>query len=215
MKTLVARVIARRLGPWMVCFLVCGFVALGASPVTSAKVKPKTPKAAVPGGANQVQGLTGKLGDMLFDGRWRFQAISITPVTSYTMTVPRSEQDYALWHDVAEYDDASHTFTPKAGYTFFAVKCRVKNGQKQTEQLDCYSDSPKTALTDAGENSFPPFAYDMYTSSPLTTKAMLPGSGADITVLFAVDSTTKPQSMVFTLKNWSSHTGNNVRVKLN
>lgn len=181
-----------------------------AAQTKASKAKPKP----TPGGANQVGGLTGKIGDMLFTGQWRFQAISISQAPTYTLTVVNSEQDYSKWSPVAEFDNASSTFTPKSGYDFYAVKCLVKNGQQSTEQLDCYGDDPKTALADATGTSYPPIVYDMHTQGPLTTKPMLPGSGQTITVLFAVDSGVKPQSLVFTLKNWSSRTGKNVRITL-
>lgn len=168
----------------------------------------------LPGGANQVQGLNGKIGDVLFDGHWRFQVLSLTPVSTYTLTVPSSGQDFAKYHDTAELDPGTHIFTPKTGYTFFAVKCHVKNGQKRTEQLDGYLDDPKTALTDDKENSYPPIAYDMMCKGSWITKELLPGSGEDLTLLFAVPTGTTPKDLVFTLKNWSSHAGRNVRIFL-
>ncbi|MGI4787358.1 MAG: hypothetical protein ACRYFS_00765 [Janthinobacterium lividum] len=176
----------------------------------TAKPHPATPA----GGANQVQGLSGKIGDVLFDGHWRFQVLSLAPVSTYTLTVPSSEQDFAKYHDTAELDPNTHIFTPKTGYTFFSVKCHVKNGQKRTEQLDGYLDDPKTALTDDKENSYPPIAYDMLSKGNWVTKDMLPGSGEDLTLLFAVPPGTTPKDLVFTLKNWSSHAGHNVRVSL-
>ena len=114
---------------------------------------------------------------MLFDGHWRFQVLSLDPVSTYTLTVPSSEQDYAKFHDTAELDNATHTFTPKEGYTFFAVKCHVKNGQKSTEQIDGYFNDPKTALTDDKENSYPPIAYDMVVERPLDHTGTAAGFG--------------------------------------
>ena len=182
----------------------------------TAKPHPARPHPATPpGGANQVQGLNGKIGDVLFDGHWRFQVVSLDPVSTYTLTVPSSEQDYAKYHDTSELDPNTHTFTPKTGYTFFAVKCHVKNGQKSTEQIDGYFNDPKTALTDDKENSYPPVAYDMMSSKgPWITRELLPGSGEDLTLLFAVPTGTTPKDLVFTLKNWSGHAGRNVRVSL-
>ncbi len=175
-----------------------------------ARPRPATP----PGGANQVQGLNGKVGDVLFDGHWRFQVLSLAPAATYTLSVPSSEQDYAKFHDTAELDNATHTFTPKEGYTFFAVKCHVKNGQKSTEQIDGYFNDPKTALTDDKENSYPPIVYDMFSKGLWTTKELLPGSGEDLTLLFAVPTGTTPKDLVFTLKNYSDHATRNVRVSL-
>ena len=177
-----------------------------------AKPRPAKP---IPGGASQVEGLSGKVGDVLFDGHWRFQVIDVkTGLDSYALNVPISEQDYAKFHDVAEFDNATHTFTPKEGYKLVAIKCHVKNGQKNTEQVDGYLGNPKTALADDQENSYPPIAYDMYSKGAWITKELLPGSGEDLTLLFAVPPTAKMKDLVFTLKNWSDNNGRNVRVSL-
>ena len=186
-----------------------------AAPCLAKPAKPHTTRPATPpGGANQVQGLNGKIGDVLFDGHWRFQVLSLDPVSTYTLTVPSSEQDYAKFHDAATLDNDTHTFTPKEGYTFFAVKCHVKNGQKSTQQIDGYFNDPKTALTDDKENSYPPIVYDMVSKSLWTTRELLPGSGEDLTLLFAVPTGTTPKDLVFTLKNYSDHAVHNVRVSL-
>ena len=194
--------------------LAAGLCAAAPGLAKTAKPHPARRSPTPPGGANQVLGLNGKIGDVLFDGQWRFQVLSLTPVSTYTLTVPSSEQDFAKYHDTAELDPGTHLFTPKTGYTFFAVKCHVKNGQKRTEQLDGYLDDPKTALTDDKENSYPPIAYDMISKGNWVTKELLPGSGEELTLLFAVPTGTTPKDLVFTLKNWSSHAGRNVRVSL-
>ena len=195
--------------------MAAGFCAVAPCLAKTAKPHPARPHPAMPpGGANQVQGLNGKIGDVLFDGYWRFQVLSLEPVSTYTLTVPSSEQDFARYHDTAELDPNTHTFTPKAGYTFFTVKCHVKNGQNRKEQLDGYLDDPKTALTDDKENSYPPVAYDMMSKGEWVTRELLPGSGEDLTLLFTVPIGTTPKDLVFTLKNWSKHTGHNVRVSL-
>ncbi len=178
------------------------------------KAKPKPTKKPA-GGANQVEGLNGKIGQVLFDGKWSFQVLDVQQVATYTLKVPNSEQDFAKYHAAAETDGTLHTFTPKAGYTFIAVKCQVKNRQQnKVEQLDCYSDDPKTALTDFDANSYAPIVYDMQTKGDWVTKPLLPGSAENMTVLFAVPPDTKLKDLVFTLKNWSAHAGHDVRVSL-
>src|SRR3954470_22446907 len=37
------------------------------------------------GGANQIRGLQGKIGDTLFDGKWRFQVLAVEPIDSYRL----------------------------------------------------------------------------------------------------------------------------------
>lgn len=179
-----------------------------------AGTKAKKPAGQPPGGANQVEGLNGKIGQMLFDGKWRFQVQDVQQIDSYTLKAPGSEQDYAKYHDSAETDAGGRTFTPKSGYTFVAVTCLVKNGQKTVQQLDSYLNDPKTAITDDQANSYPPIVYDMVSKGAWVTKPLLPGSGETMTVLFAVPPGTKLKDLVFTLKNWSDHRGRDVRVSL-
>lgn len=177
----------------------------------------KKPKAAKPpaGGANQVEGLNGKVGQMLFDGKWRFQVQSVQEgLATYTLKVLASEQDYARYHDVADEDPSTHIFTPKEGNTLVAIKCIAKNAQNKQQQLDFYLNEPKTALTDDQGNSYPPIAYDMISKGAWMTKPLLPGSGEDMTILFAVPTGTKLKDLVVTLKNWSDHKGHDVRVSL-
>lgn len=190
-----------------IVLMLAGATAQGAS-----KPKPKKPA----GGANQVKGVTeGKVGDMLFDGHWRFQVKKVDPAAAtYVLTVPTAEEDYAKYHDLADYDDASHTFTAKDGNTLIAVECYAKNAQNKVEQLDWYSDQQNTALTDNQSNSYTPIAIDMKSSGIWVTKNMLQGSAEALTLVFAVPTGTTPQDLVVTLKNWEDHKGKDVRIHL-
>lgn len=191
-------------------------VPAGAATTKSKNARPKAAKPKPPeGGANQVEGVTtGKIGDMLFDGHWRFQVTGIQIVDTYTMKVPSSEQDYGKYNSYAEQDPNTLVYTPKPGYTFVTIDCYVKNAQNKTEQLDSYLNDPKTALADDDSNSYPPILMDMVSKGAWITKPLLPGSGEKMTVVFAVPTGTKPQSLVFTLKNWEDHAGKDVRVSL-
>lgn len=180
------------------------------TPPKNKKAKPKP----IPGGANQVKGMNGKVGDMLFDGRWRFQVREVLPVNTYTLTVPSSQQDYGRFRDFASEDLATHTFTPAAGYTFIAVKCLVKNGQNKMQQLDCYPPDLKTALADDQGSSHPPIVYDMQSKGAWTAKPLLPGAAQPMTVLFAVPTNTRLKDLVFSLKNWSDAKVTNLRIAL-
>jgi len=176
---------------------------------TSKKKPPQTP-----GGANQVEGLNGKVGDMLFTGRWRFQVQKVETVETYTLTVPTSEQDYSKYASSATLDDKTKSFTPKEGQTLVAVKALVKNAQTSTQQLGCYLGDPKTAIADTKGNSYPPIAYDMISKGAWVTKPLLPGSGEELTVLFAVPKGTELKDLIFSLYNWSDIKGKEVRVSL-
>ncbi len=188
--------------------VLAAFPALAQKP----KVKPKPKPTPIPGGANQVQGLKGKVGDVLFDGRWRFQVNAIREMPNYPLTVPSSQQDYGRYNPFAS--ESGGVYTPKPGYTLIAVMCKVKNGQKTPQYLHCYPADLKTALTDTEENSYPPIVYDMQTDGAWTTKSILPGSGQTMTVLFAVPPGTIPKDLIFSLKNYDDKRVSNVRVTL-
>lgn len=199
-----------------------GFGSIGRAVPAEPQTKPaKPPKAKpkpkpTPGGANQVKGkVTGKLGEMLFDGKWRFQVISVGEATNtYTLTVPSSEQDYGKYATFADGDITTHVFTAKPGNVLIPIKCLAKNGQNKVEQLDFYLHDPKTALTDDKGNSYPPIAYDMQSKGAWVTKPMLPGSQVEMTILFAPPSGTKPKDLVVTIKNWSDSKGTDFRISL-
>ena len=198
----------------VICLAALSLAATSGQSAPPKHKAPPKPASVVPGGANQVEGHRGKVGDVLFDGHWRFQVLEIMPVATYTLTVPSSPQDFAKYTDTAEEDPTTHVFTPKSGYTFFAVKCRLKNGQKVPQQLDFYLENPVTALADTQETSYPPIAYDMQATTAWVTKPLLPGSAALITVLFAVPPGTVPKDLIFTLRNWADHDKRNVRISL-
>ena len=167
------------------------------------------------GGATPISGLKGKIGDVLFDGKWRFQVISAGPVESYTMKHD-SEIDYAIYNPVAELNNDTMTFTPKGARELIAVKCRVTNGRNDTHSLWVYNNDTRTALADTEGESHPPIAYDMDQSEPFNSKKLLPGAKTDFTVLFSVPEGTQLKDLVFTLKTIDNNDkGNDVRVSLN
>jgi hypothetical protein len=166
------------------------------------------------GGATPITGLQGKVGDVLFDGKWRFQVLSADTVDSYKMK-NKSTIDYALYNQVADFDGDTNTFTPKAGRRLIAVKCRVTNGRNATYSLWVNNNDTRTALADDQGESHPPFVYDMDESEPFSTKKLLPGAKTDFTILFSVPEDTKPKDLVFTLRTISNNDkGNDARVSL-
>jgi len=163
------------------------------------------------GGTYQVQDLSGKVGDVLFDGKWRFQVLSVATPESFTMST--DAQPYK------EYSVSSFTngvFKPNAGYKLVVIKCRITNGQKTKQTLwTAISDQGmNTALTDSSGSSFPPLAYD-YEGGPNVTKPLLPGASLTFPIIFGVRQDTRLKDLVFTLKNNETFTkGTDVRVSL-
>src|SRR5260370_21539291 len=82
---------------------------------------------ATPGGkrgkkpvAKPIQRITeGKIGDVLFDGRWRFQVVSTQTVDSYTMKTDAEPYDYV---NLSRFDLTKRVFTAKAGFTLIVIQ---------------------------------------------------------------------------------------------
>lgn len=163
-----------------------------------------------PGGANQVEGMRGKIGDVLFDGKWRFQVLDVKTVDDYTMK-NAATNDYSVYHNTAEFND--NTLRPKPGNSLVMIQCRLKNGVKQNQSLWRYNNDTHTALTDDQGQSYPPIAYDIPSGGSFGSKDLLPGSAIDFAVLFTVPPGTHLKDLVFTLRTLSDK-GDEVRVSL-
>jgi hypothetical protein len=80
------------------------------------------------GGTNQVQGaVQGKVGDVLFDGRWRFQVLGVQMPDSYTMNTPSAEPT-SYPADTLLFDRTTHVVRAKPGYKLVIVPCRMTGG---------------------------------------------------------------------------------------
>jgi hypothetical protein len=146
------------------------------------------------GGANQVAGLQGKLGDTLFDGSWRFTLTGLKEVSEYT-------DRYTVSHP--------RTRTAPSGKKLVVADIVVKNGMTIKNFLNLRIDKDNlTSLADAEGRSFPVVGFDLRTGSGQPfggggtwdyTEDLLPGARADVVAIFAVPDDYKPKDMVFTL----------------
>jgi hypothetical protein len=185
--------------------------ALGMAVVKNADGSYEIKKA---GGTYQVGDLNGKVGDVLFDGKWRFQVVNVRAVDSYKMKT--SSEPSSNLYATSEWNATTRTLTPKAGYKLFLVICRVTNGQKtkQTLWTAPSDDKLRTALADMEGGSHPPIAYD-YTGGPIQTQPLVPGASLTFPVLFGAPAATQLKDLIFTLKNNDySAKGNDARVSL-
>jgi hypothetical protein len=163
------------------------------------------------GGANQVEGLNGKVGDTLFDGRWRFTVMGAETTNAYAL---KSTGEPYAYNQPVDFNSATRTLTPKPGNTLIVVRCRIANGQKSTQTLWLAQRDTHTALADDQGESYPPAAHDV-DGAPIQTKPLLPGAKLEFPVIFVVPQGKKLQDLVFTLKNNdSAQKGNDVRVVL-
>ena len=136
------------------------------------------------GGANQINGLKGKVGDNIFTGKWLFTVKSVEKVDEY----------------VQKYDPDKNTISPKgADDTLVVVTFRVKNGTKVKQELFFWmSLSENTALTDDAEHSYPPLAYDSR-NSDITGDMLLPGAAKDWAVVFSVPKDARLKDLIYTI----------------
>jgi hypothetical protein len=146
------------------------------------------------GGANQVAGLQGKLGDVLFDGVWRFQVTKVTEASVY-------QERYTANRPLEQ--------KPGDNQKLILVDITVKNGANEKKFL-LMRDIPENLTALAGEDgsSAKVFTYDMRTGSGQhfggggdwdSTPEMLPGSQAQFTAVFRTPQDFKPKDLVFTL----------------
>jgi len=161
------------------------------------------------GGTDQVQAMTqGKIGDVLFDGYWRFQVKSVETADTYSV----QKTGAGLY-----YDSRTNIVQAKPKTKLVVIKCRMTNGQKSVQTF-WLAPLPgeraiNNALTDAEGESYPPDGYDL-DGSTSQSKPLLPGAKTDFTILFSVPEGTRLKDLVFTLQNNDSRPGSDVRVSL-
>jgi hypothetical protein len=151
------------------------------------------------GGANQVNGLQGSIGQMLFTGKWRFEVLSVTHEASYTF----------------KYDAPSAVTPNGANDELVVVDCLLKNAQTSSKEakIDIHSAS-NTALTDDQGQSYPPIEYDVIGGSAYGPPSMLPGSSTHFAAIFSVPKTANLKDLVFSVGGWSEDKLVDVRITL-
>ncbi len=168
-----------------------------------------------PGGANQVQGvLQGKVGDLLFDGQWRFRVVSVQTPDTYTTKTPGID---LRGISSIRYDENTRLLRAAPGNKLVVVQCRMSNGQKTPQTFWLGHNDVKNALTDAQGESYSPLGYDLE-GAPSQSKSLLPGAGVSFPIFFSVPEETQIQDLIFTLRNNDFSSGHakvsDVRVSL-
>lgn len=162
-----------------------------------------TPKAnPIAGGANEVRGTRGKIGQALFTGKWRFSVLSIDRAASYD----------------SQFLPEKRTFIPNGdAEELVIVRCRMKNGQNATQSPMLSPIHPHhTALTNNHEESFAPIDYDKRGGHTDEGPTMLPGSQTEFAILFSVPKGTALKDLVFSAENVeeSPDSSTDVRISL-
>ncbi len=167
-----------------------------------------------PGGSNQIEGVVqGKVGDVLFDGHWRFQVQSVATPASYSMKT--AGEPYGTL-DIWTFDRPNRVIRPTRGNTLVVLQCRAVNGVHENRTLwTAISDKRiHTALTDTDGGSYPPIAYD-FEGGPIQSKPLAPGAALNFALLFSVPEGTHVKDLIFSLKNnQGDDKANDVRVSL-
>ena len=153
--------------------------------ITTGSADTTTPTVA--GGAGEVHGTRGKIGQMLFTGKWRFMVVSVDRAAVYDSLYLADKQNFTPAGDTEE---------------LVVVKCRLKNGQTSTQSAMLSPIHPHNiALADDQGASYAPTAFDKRGGSTDEGPKMLPGAQADFVVLFSVPKGTTLKDMIFSLQN--------------
>ncbi len=162
------------------------------------------------GGANQVDGLRGKIGDTVFDGSWRLTVHDFERVDQYHI-VSKTSTDYSISGAIADYNDG--TFTPKPGYTLYVADCTVKNGTHENQQFDWNPIDNKTSIADTSGSNYPWIVFDIPSPS-FNSRPILPGSAINFKICFSAASDARPQDLIITLKSLTQGKGHEARIAL-
>ncbi|MDX6446267.1 MAG: hypothetical protein QOH71_3341 [Blastocatellia bacterium] len=160
------------------------------------------------------EGLKGKVGDVISDGQWRFQVVSMQTPESYAMKTDAEPYDYK---NLASFDLAKRLFTSRTGYKLLVFQCHATNAQKSPKRLwVAVSDSAniRTALSDMGGSSHVPIGYD-FEGGPIQTKPLQPGETIAFAVIFSLPQDAHPKELLFTLAaNGEREQSKDVRISL-
>jgi len=169
---------------------------------TTPDAESSTPRVA--GGANEVHGTHGRLGSVIFTGKWRFSALSVDHTDSYDSQFLPSTQHFVPNGDNEE---------------LVVVHCRVKNAMNIAHTMFMSSVHPHNiALTDDNGQSYSPMAFDKRTGSTDESPSMLPGSQTEFAILFSVPKGTNLKDLVYSLQiAYEDYPdgGTDVRISLN
>ena len=161
------------------------------------------PAADAAGGASEVHGTRGRVGQMLFTGKWRFEVLGVDRATAYDSKYLPDARNFVPTGDTEE---------------LVIVRCRLKNGQKTAQKAMLSPIHPHNiALTDNEGQSYAPTDFDKRGGSTDEGPNLLPGAQTDFAVLFSVPKGTALKDLVFSLQNAYEDTpdgGTDVRIAL-
>jgi len=149
-----------------------------------------------PGGANQVKGTNGKIGDWFFTGKWRFCAVKVVRTQSYKDVYWASP---GTWSPTSPNDD------------LLAIYCTIKNGMNTSSEPALVTQGMASQVTAVGDDqgeSFAPYHIDSRNG------ALVPGAAKKFVILFSVPKDAKLTDLIFSIYAFGDTKPVNVRVSL-
>jgi len=150
------------------------------------------------GGANQVNGITGKVGDVLWNGYARFQVVEVIRTKKYIHRFS-GEKNY----EVTPYPEGSD---------LIVIICKIKNGTKE-KQTAMLPGGENTALTDQSEHSIAP-RNGLSIDVPSRGQELLPGAAVDFALIFDVPEGTKLKDLVYQVDFFTNKAVNERRFRV-
>jgi len=150
-------------------------------------VKGNTYELTKKGGANAMGGLTGKTGDWLFDGGWRFRVNKTYKATAY-----KAKNDYYGTTDYEAPEDRE----------MIIVEYSYRNGNKELMHFNIGKTSLAGADGDAWEPHSNDFAYD---GDRYFARGLLPGAQAEGALIFFVKPGFQPKDLVMTIGEFAGY----------
>ncbi len=132
------------------------------------------------GGANMIEGISGKVGDQLFNGVARFQVVKVIRGKTYVNQFSGDKQEVT---PIGDDNDV------------VIIICRIKNGTKESQTANLPS-GPETGLTDTAERSYGPrtgLSIDVPSRGP----SLLPGAAVDFALTFDVPASAVLKDLVY------------------
>ena len=130
--------------------------------------------------------LTGKVGDFLFDGGWRFKVVSVESAKEHTVV-----NKFISDQHVAE-----------EGNRLIIVNVVIRNANKKLGNL--YPGDVALASEDGGSESVTHYDFP-FNNSPSSFKPILPGAEQKGAILFEVKEDFKEKDLIFTISREYSH----------
>lgn len=149
------------------------------------------------GGADQLNGIKGKVGTEIFTGKWKFLVKDVQRVPSYML----------------KYANTKFEMNADDGGDLVIVNCRFKNGLKESVYM-YFNGMADTALTDTEEHGYKVKWMDVGGN---VADTILPGAAKDFAMVFGVPKEAKLKDLIYSIEpvDIKKYGLTNLRIALN